>query len=87
MEINDLKIFYEVARYESTAETSRNLKIGQSTISKRISVLEKELNVTLFKRTNRGMTLTKEGDILKKHAETILVQLLLMEKELHVSQQ
>lgn len=82
METKDLKLFYEVVRYQSTAKTSQHLGITQSTISKRMAHLEKELGVSLFRRSNKGMSLTKEGEIFKKHAEAILIQLVLMENEL-----
>lgn len=82
VELSDLKIFYEVARFESISHAANKLGYVQSNVSKRIKVLEKELNTILFTRNNRGMKLTCEGEILKKHTENILISLTILKAEL-----
>ena len=44
---------------------AHQLYISQPAVSAHIKALEEELGVTLFARTPQGMTLTKEGHVLK----------------------
>lgn len=62
--LNSLKIFYEVATSNSFLEASNKLFISQPAISKSMSNLEAELNTTLFYRANKGITLSPSGEIL-----------------------
>ena len=56
-----LKIFYEVAKEESITRASENLFISQPAVSQSIKKLEDELGGTLFNRSNKGISLTSEG--------------------------
>lgn len=87
MELNDIKLFYEVARLNSMAKAANKLNLNRSYVTKRINALEKDLGVSLFFRFGKGVFLTKEGNLFKTHSEQIRFQLLVMEKELHNSQQ
>ena len=62
--LNSLKIFLEVANSNSFLEASNKLFISQPAISKSMSKLEEDLNVTLFFRANKGISLTPSGEIL-----------------------
>lgn len=73
MEINDIRIFFEVANLKSTIKTANKLGYIQSNISKRIAKLENEIGKTLFYRTNKGMTLTNDGEVFLSYAEKILL--------------
>ena len=64
LNMNSLKIFLEVANSNSFLEASNKLYVSQPAISKSMSKLEKDLNVTLFYRTNKGISLTPSGEIL-----------------------
>ena len=57
MEIKQLKYFVEVARSEHISDAALELNIAQSAVSRQITQLEKELNVTLFKRSGRNIIL------------------------------
>ena len=46
--------------------------ISQPAVSKAISRLEESLSVTLFHRSSRGVTLTREGELLYAHVEQAL---------------
>ncbi|MGI6095113.1 MAG: LysR family transcriptional regulator [Lachnospiraceae bacterium] len=63
------RIFYYVARYGSFSRAAEALLKGQPNITKTISNLEAQLGCTLFVRSNKGVTLTPEGEILFRHAE------------------
>lgn len=62
--LNSLKIFLEVANSNSFLEASNKLFISQPAISKSMSKLEEDLDVTLFYRANKGISLTPSGEIL-----------------------
>ena len=63
------RIFYETARHASFSTAARYLYISQSAISQCIHQLESDLNTQLFVRSRRGVTLTKEGEILFRKVE------------------
>ena len=55
LNMNSLKIFLEVANSNSFLEASNKLYVSQTAISKSMSKLEEDLNVTLFYRANKGI--------------------------------
>ena len=61
------KVFYYVASCLSFSEAANKLYISQSAVSQSIKSLEKELNTTLFIRSTKQVTLTKEGEMLFQH--------------------
>lgn len=58
------RIFHTVAKTGNISKASKELFISQPAISKSISKLESSLEVTLFHRNSRGVSLTEEGKIL-----------------------
>ena len=72
MELYQLRSFVTVANEGRLTRAAQRLYTSQPAISAHIKSLEEELGVTLFVRTPRGMTLTKEGEQLKAQAETCL---------------
>ena len=72
MELSDLRYFLAVAREESIKIASENLYISQPGLSKVIKRLEDELGKPLFNRTNRKITLTEDGMLLRKRASEII---------------
>jgi DNA-binding transcriptional LysR family regulator len=63
MDTENLKIFVEVARRGSFAAVARDRNVDPSLVSRAVSVLEEELDVRLFQRTTRRLTLTESGEI------------------------
>lgn len=63
------KVFYYVAKTLSFSEAAASLYISQSAVSQSIKVLEGNLNQTLFLRSTKKVSLTKEGELLFKHIE------------------
>jgi len=55
------RIFKTVAEEENITHASRKLNISQPAVTKHIQNLEDELNVKLFERTNKGLSLTEDG--------------------------
>ena len=66
------RIFYETARFRSFSNAAQHLYISQSAISQCIQQLEADLNVQLFTRTKRGISLTNEGKILLMKVENAI---------------
>lgn len=61
---DSLDIFAKVVEYKSFNATSRVLYMSPVAIRKHIDKLEKELGVSLFKRSSKGVILTEKGEIL-----------------------
>lgn len=77
LESQDLRIFKCVAEEKSLSKAAEVLGYVQPHISQRMKKLEEELDTKLLTRTNRGVTLTDEGEALFNYAQRIL---LLMEE-------
>src|SRR5258708_14770481 len=60
-DFNNILIFVKVAQFESISRAARSLGMPISTVSRRLSVLESQLGVTLLRRTTRRGTLTAQG--------------------------
>ncbi|MBQ8858105.1 MAG: LysR family transcriptional regulator [Lachnospiraceae bacterium] len=61
------RIFYYVAKYRSFTQAANALLNNQPNITRAIKNLEGELGCKLFVRSNRGVTLTPEGERLYEH--------------------
>jgi DNA-binding MarR family transcriptional regulator len=59
----NLVIFLEAAQSDSFAAAGRKLNLSPSAVSKAISRLEANFNITLFHRSSRHLCLTPEGQI------------------------
>ena len=67
LNLNFLRIFYEVANCNSFLKAANKLYITQPAISRSIAKLEEELGVVLFNRANNGVSLTPYGQVLYKY--------------------
>ena len=68
---NDLRIFLAIARSGSALAAARELNLNQTTVTRRIDVLEHALGSCLFRRGARGSDLTEQGQALLPHAEAV----------------
>ena len=68
MEIKQVQYFLAVAEAGSFSIAADDLYISQSSLSKQIIALEKELDIQLFDRSKRKISLTEAGKIFLKHA-------------------
>src|ERR1700686_3765005 len=59
--LDDIQIFVKVAQFESISRAARSSGMPISTVSRRLSVLESNLGVSLLRRTTRRVTLTAQG--------------------------
>lgn len=67
-----LECFLAVAEYLNFSRASEMLKITQPAVSHQIQTLEEELEVKLFNRTSKSVSLTQEGFQFLPDAELIL---------------
>jgi len=70
--LNNYKIFYEVAKCKNITKASNNLYISQPAISQVIKKLEEDLDCILFVRSKKGMELTSIGEKIYKQVEISL---------------
>ncbi len=66
------RVFKEVAEEGSVSAAAKNLYISQSAVSQTIKQLEEQLDVRLFTRGTRGVTLTSEGAILYDYVRSAI---------------
>lgn len=71
MNSDDLAVFAHVAKSGSISRTAMEMGANQSTISRRIALLEAELGVRLFRRSGRGVGLTERGEQLLGYAQAL----------------
>ena len=67
-----LECFIAVAEHLNFSRASEALRITQPAVSHQIQSLEEELNVKLFKRTSKSVSLTQEGIQFLPDAQLIL---------------
>lgn len=72
MELRQLEYFCKIADTGSFNEAARRMSISQPPLSYQIRQLERELNVRLFERTSRGVSLTEAGRVLYERASRLL---------------
>lgn len=72
MELKNLTTFLAVAEKETISAAAKHLHLSQPSLSRQLMELEKELDVTLFTRGNRKITLTEDGLLFRKRAEEIV---------------
>ena len=72
MEIFELRYFLGVARDQNIHQASERLNVSPSSLSKAISRLESELEVSLFLRAGRNIKLTEQGRIFQRRASEIV---------------
>lgn len=72
MDLHQLKTFVVVAREGSITRASELLHLSQPAVSAHIKAMEDALDLPLFERTARGMSLTRDGQRLLVKAEQTL---------------
>ncbi len=79
------RVFYYVAKYKKITQAARTLLINQPNITRTIKMLEDSLGCTLFIRSNRGVTLTPEGEKLYSHIKIAFEQIESAEEEISLN--
>ena len=79
MTLQQLKYVIEVARSRSISKAAQNLFISQPSLSNALKELEKEMGITIFSRTNKGIMITTEGSEFLGYARQVVEQAELLE--------
>lgn len=79
MTLQQLKYVIAVADKGSMTEAAKNLDISQSSMTKAIRELEKELRIKIFNRSRRGIDLSLEGIEFLGYAKQVVEQSELLE--------
>lgn len=66
------KVFCQVGKSKSFSKASKELYMTQPAVSQSIMQLERELDVRLFNRTPKGVSLTNEGNILFEYVNSAI---------------
>ena len=74
MTLTQLKYAITVAHARSMNEAARRLFISQPSLSSAIKELETEIGIDLFRRTNRGVSVTPEGEEFIGYARQVVEQ-------------
>ena len=85
MDIRVLRYFLAVAREQSFSVAAERLYLSQPTLSRQLKELEDELGKPLLIRSNKGVSLTEEGMILRARAEEIVALMDKAEQEVRQS--
>jgi len=72
MQWEGISEFVYVAENESFTQASKKMAISTAQVSRQISALEKRLNIKLFYRTTRKVSLTEEGSVFYQHCRSVL---------------
>ena len=81
MTLQQLKYIVTVAEIGSISEASKILLLSQPSLTKSVKDLEQEMGITIFDRTNKGVTVSKEGEIFLGYARQVLEQAALLEEK------
>ena len=74
LDLDGLKAFVIVAECQSFSQAAERLHLTQPAVSKRIALLESQVNARLFDRIGRTVNLTEAGRQLEPRAKDILAR-------------
>lgn len=72
MNLEYLQSFYITVKYNSISKAAQILHLSQPGLSGQLKSLENELGVSLLNRSNKGVELTEEGEVVFNYADTLL---------------
>ena len=79
MTLQQLRYVAAVAEKGSISEAAQSLYITQPSLTNAVRELEKEMQITIFGRTNKGIVVTNEGDEFLGYVRQVLEQTDLLE--------
>lgn len=80
MTLSQLKYVVEVVSAGTISKAAENLYLAQPSLTAAIKELEAELGITIFKRTNKGVVLTADGEEFLSYARQVVIQTNLIEE-------
>jgi DNA-binding transcriptional LysR family regulator len=82
MHLDVLKYFIYVVEEKSISKAAKRAHISQSALSQMMQKLEEDIGYELLNRSNRGVTLTKTGEIVLKYGKNMIKNYEKMNQEL-----
>ncbi len=80
MTLQQLKYAIAIANYGSMNEAARELYISQPNLTKAIRELEDEMKICIFNRSNKGIQITKDGEVFLGYARQVVEQATMLEE-------
>lgn len=80
--LNQLRVFHEVATVGTVTGAAKALHVSQPAVSKQLKELELAVGAALFDRVSRGLTLTQAGRLVLSHTSRIFAEEASLEGEL-----
>ena len=80
MTLSQLKYIVTIAEAGTISEAAKRLYIAQPSLTAAVKELEGELGITIFKRTNKGVLLSTEGEEFLGYARQVIEQTNLIEE-------
>lgn len=77
--LRQLRYVTMVAKTGTITEAANKLYISQPSLTSAIHELENEMNIVIFRRTNKGVSVTKEGEDFLGYARQVLEQAAILE--------
>ena len=81
MTLQQLKYAVTAADKGTMSEAANSLFIAQPSLTNSIKELEKELGITIFHRTNKGIIISNEGNEFLGYARQVLQQMNMLEEK------
>lgn len=81
-DLTDLRLFVSIAEAKNLTRGAERVHLAPSSASHRLRLLEASLGTALLNREPRGVTLTRAGDALLRHARQVFAQLEQMHADL-----
>ena len=75
IDLNDLRVFGQVAALGSFSKAAHALAMPKSTVSRCVARLEEALGIRLLQRTTRDVVVTEAGRLLQERSTTLLSDL------------
>ena len=77
---DDLRFFLALTRHGTLAAAAKELRVTQSTVSRRLASLQEQIGARLLQRTADGYVLTLAGESIRAHVEHVEEQMLSVER-------
>ena len=81
MTLQQLRYIVTIAETGNITEAARRLFVSQPNLTNSVHDLETEFQLTIFNRTNKGVTLSSDGETFLSYARQILEQVSLLEEK------
>ena len=79
MTLQQLRYVVTIAEIGTISKAAEELFVSQPSLTKALKELEKEMQITIFDRTNKGIHVSREGEIFLGYARQVLEQAAILE--------